>query len=65
MVAAAAVVVAGVAWGATDALLQEADGAKDPAAARVDAIKTGLSIGAGTGGCSRCCWRYAGSGTRN
>jgi uncharacterized protein YjbI with pentapeptide repeats len=50
MVAAAAVVVAGVAWGATDALLHEANGAKDPAAARVDAIKTGLSIGAGTGG---------------
>jgi hypothetical protein len=50
MVAAAAVVVAGVALGATDALLHEAAGAQDPAAARVDAIKTGLSIGAGTGG---------------
>jgi uncharacterized protein YjbI with pentapeptide repeats len=50
MVAAAAVVVAGVAWGATDALLHEANAAKDPAAARVDAIKTGLSIGAGIGG---------------
>ena len=50
MVAAAAIVVAGVAWGATAALLHEANGAKDPAAARVDAIKTGLSIGAGTGG---------------
>jgi hypothetical protein len=50
MVAAAGVVVAGVAWGATSALLHEAAGAKDPAAALVDAIKTGLSIAAGTGG---------------
>jgi hypothetical protein len=50
MVAAATMVVAGVAWGATAALLHEAAGAHDPAAARVDAIRTGLSIGAGTGG---------------
>jgi hypothetical protein len=50
VVAAAAAVVAAVAWGATAALLREADQAKDPAAARVEAIKTGLTIGAGTGG---------------
>lgn len=43
-------VVAGVVWGATEWLLREADQAKDPAAARVEAIKTGLSIGAGAGG---------------
>ncbi|MBP2321552.1 hypothetical protein JOF56_001937 [Kibdelosporangium banguiense] len=47
---AAAGVVAAVAWGATAWLLGEANQAKDPAAARVEAIKTGLSIGAGTGG---------------
>jgi uncharacterized protein YjbI with pentapeptide repeats len=50
VVAAAGVVVAGVVWGATAWLLGEADQAKDPAAARVEAIKTGLGIGAGTGG---------------
>lgn len=50
VVTAAGVVVAGVAWGATTWLLREADQAKDPAAARVEAIKTGLAIGAGTGG---------------
>jgi uncharacterized protein YjbI with pentapeptide repeats len=50
VVAAAAVVVAGVAWGATAWLLGEANQAKDPPAARVEAIKTGLTIGAGTGG---------------
>ncbi|WP_143229770.1 hypothetical protein [Actinophytocola xanthii] len=47
---AAAVLVAGVAWLATAWLLNEAAEAKDPPAARVEAIKTGLSIGAGTGG---------------
>jgi hypothetical protein len=49
VVAVAAVLVAGVAWGATMWLLREADRANDRAAARVEAIKTGLSIGAGTG----------------
>lgn len=49
-VAAAGVVVAAVGWAATDWLLNEAAAAKDPAAARVDAVKTGLSIAAGTGG---------------
>lgn len=49
-VAAAGAVVVAVAWGATSWLLAEAGRAKDPAAARVEAIKTGLSIGAGTGG---------------
>jgi hypothetical protein len=52
MVAAAAV-VAGVAWGATAGLLHEANQANDVnarAAARVDAIKTGLSVAAGAGG---------------
>ena len=42
--------VLGVAWGATSWLLDQAGNAKDPAAARVDAVKTGLGIGAGTGG---------------
>jgi Pentapeptide repeats (9 copies) len=50
VVAGAAAVVAGVAWGATSWLLREAEKADDPAAARVEAIKTGLTIGAGTGG---------------
>jgi len=50
VVAAAGVIVAGVAWGATVWLLGEANHAQDPAAARVEAIKTGLSIGAGTVG---------------
>jgi hypothetical protein len=50
MVAAAVAVVALVAWGATTGLLQVASTAKDPAAAQVEAIKTGLSIAAGTGG---------------
>lgn len=49
-VVAAAAVVAAVVWGATAWLLREAGSAKDPAAARVEAIKTGLAIGAGTGG---------------
>jgi hypothetical protein len=44
------VVVAGVAWGATSWLLSEAGQAHDVAATRVEAIKTGLSIAAGTGG---------------
>ncbi|MBB5856491.1 hypothetical protein ACFQ05_26765 [Amycolatopsis umgeniensis] len=47
---AAAVVVVFAAWGATTWLLGEASAAKDPGAARVDAIKTGLGIGAGTTG---------------
>jgi uncharacterized protein YjbI with pentapeptide repeats len=49
-VAGAGVVVAGVAWGATSWLLSEASLARDVAATRVEAIKTGLSIAAGTGG---------------
>ncbi len=47
VVAAGGVVVAGVAWGATAWLLSEAAQAQDPAAARVEAIKTGLRVGAG------------------
>ncbi|WP_143231238.1 pentapeptide repeat-containing protein [Actinosynnema sp. ALI-1.44] len=39
-----------VTWGATSWLLREASQSKDPPAARVEAIKTGLSIGAGSGG---------------
>ncbi|WP_176926750.1 pentapeptide repeat-containing protein [Actinokineospora alba] len=50
VVAGAGLVVAGVAWGATAWLLTEANRAVDPAAARVEAIKTGLGIGAGIGG---------------
>jgi hypothetical protein len=50
VVVAAAMVVAAVAWGATEWLLGEADGATDRGAARVDAIKTGLGIGAGATG---------------
>ena len=52
-VVAAAVVVGAVAWGATSWLLSEADQASTAdakAAAKVDAIKTGLGIGAGTTG---------------
>jgi hypothetical protein len=49
-VAAAAVVVGLVAWGATSWLLTEASTAKDVGAARVEAIKTGLGIAAGTTG---------------
>jgi hypothetical protein len=50
VVAAALFVVALVAWVATTWLLSEASHAHDVAATRVDAIKTGLSIAAGTGG---------------
>ncbi|MEV6619807.1 pentapeptide repeat-containing protein [Amycolatopsis sp. NPDC051106] len=50
VVATAAIVVVVVAWVATNWLLGEATAAKDPGAARVDAIKTGLGIGAGTTG---------------
>ena len=50
IVAGAAVVVTLVVWGATSWLLGEAASAKDVGAARVDAIKTGLGIGAGTTG---------------
>ncbi len=50
IVPAAAIVVVVVAWGTTNWLLGEAAAAKDPGAARVDAIKTGLGIGAGTTG---------------
>ncbi|WP_207925869.1 pentapeptide repeat-containing protein [Actinocrispum wychmicini] len=50
IVALGGAVVAGVTWGATAWLLEEANQAKDPAAARVEAVKTGLGIGAGTGG---------------
>jgi hypothetical protein len=49
-VAAAALVIAGVAWGATSWLLGKAAAAADPAAAQVEAIKTGLGIGAATAG---------------
>jgi uncharacterized protein YjbI with pentapeptide repeats len=48
-IAAAGTAVAAVTWGATVWLLTEADRAIDPAAARVEAIKTGLGLGAGTG----------------
>ncbi|WP_328647387.1 pentapeptide repeat-containing protein [Amycolatopsis sp. NBC_00348] len=50
VVVAAAVVVGLTAWGATSWLLTEAGTAKDKGAARVEAIKTGLGIGAGTTG---------------
>ncbi len=50
VIAGGAVLVVAVAWAATAWLLHEASGAHDPAAARVDAVKTGLAIGAGTGG---------------
>jgi len=49
-VATAGAIVVIVAWGATAWLLREASHATDVAATRVEAIKTGLSIGAGTGG---------------
>lgn len=45
-----AVLVGTVSWAATAWLLAEASKAADPAAARVEAVKTGLGIGAGTGG---------------
>ncbi|MGV9368166.1 hypothetical protein ACWDN5_46225, partial [Amycolatopsis sp. NPDC003731] len=53
VVVAAAIVVAAVGWAATSWLLGEANQAGDAdkrAAARVEAIKTGLGIGAGTTG---------------
>ncbi len=53
VVVAAAVVVAAVGWAATSWLLGEANRAGDAdkrAAARVEAIKTGLGVGAGTTG---------------
>ncbi|MEV6824018.1 pentapeptide repeat-containing protein [Amycolatopsis sp. NPDC051102] len=50
VVAGAALVVGGVAWGATTLLLGEADRARDPGAARVEAIKTGLGSAAGATG---------------
>ncbi|MGW4058909.1 pentapeptide repeat-containing protein [Amycolatopsis sp. NPDC004747] len=50
VVVAAAALVGAIAWGATSWLLGEADHATDRGAARVDAIKTGLGIGAGTTG---------------
>lgn len=50
VVAVAALVITAVGWGATGWLLAEAAKAKDPSAAKVEAIKTGLGIGAGTGG---------------
>jgi hypothetical protein len=49
-VATAAMVIAGVVWGATTWLRGKAAAADDPAAAEVEAIKTGLGIGAGTAG---------------
>ncbi len=49
VVAAAAFVVVAVA-GVTNWLLSEADHANDRSAARVEAIKTGLGVGAGTAG---------------
>lgn len=48
--ATAVLVVAAVAWGATSWLLGEANHAADVAGTRVEAIKTGLGIAAGTGG---------------
>ena len=50
IVAAAGAVVTVVAWGSTAWLLSEASRANDVPAARIEAIKTGLGIGAGTGG---------------
>jgi hypothetical protein len=50
VVAGALFLVVVVSWGATSWLLHLAAQAKDVAAAQVDAIKTGLGIGAGTGG---------------
>ncbi|MEV4599484.1 pentapeptide repeat-containing protein [Amycolatopsis sp. NPDC049253] len=50
VVALAGTIVCVVAWGATSWLLTEADSATDRGAARVDAIKTGLGIAAGTTG---------------
>ncbi|MET8993739.1 pentapeptide repeat-containing protein [Amycolatopsis sp. NPDC004169] len=50
VVIAAAVVVVAVGWVAIDWLLEQAAAAKDPGSARVDAIKTGLGVGAGTTG---------------
>ncbi|MCE7009343.1 pentapeptide repeat-containing protein [Kibdelosporangium philippinense] len=47
---ASALIIASVGWGATSWLLEQAELAKDPAASRVEAIKTGLSIAAATGG---------------
>ncbi|MFD4676493.1 pentapeptide repeat-containing protein [Lentzea sp. NPDC058450] len=49
-VAACGAIVIAVGWLTTSWLLTQANQAKDPAAARIEAIKTGLSIGAGTGG---------------
>jgi hypothetical protein len=49
-IAGGAVLFIAAAWGATAWLLHEAASAQDPAAARVDAVKTGLGIGAGAGG---------------
>ena len=50
VIVAALFVVALVAWGTTSWLLGEANHAKDVTATRVEAIKTGLGIAAGTGG---------------
>jgi hypothetical protein len=49
-VGAAMIVIVVVTWGATSWLLSEASTAKDVGAARVEAIKTGLGVGAGTTG---------------
>uniref|UniRef100_UPI003F499C8B pentapeptide repeat-containing protein n=1 Tax=Actinokineospora sp. CA-119265 TaxID=3239890 RepID=UPI003F499C8B len=49
-ITAGAVAVGVVSWTATVWLLGEADGSVDRASARVNAVKTGLGIGAGTGG---------------
>ncbi|GAA4409647.1 pentapeptide repeat-containing protein [Actinokineospora soli] len=50
-IAAGVALVIGVVWGTTGWLLAEAGRSKtDPAAARVEAVKTGFGIGAGTGG---------------
>ncbi|MGW4059384.1 pentapeptide repeat-containing protein [Amycolatopsis sp. NPDC004747] len=50
LIVAAAVVVIAVTWGATSLLLTKAAAAQDVAAAQVEAIKTGLGIGAGATG---------------
>lgn len=48
VVLGAIIVVAGLTWISTDLLLAEADLARDRAQARIEAIKTGLSVGGGT-----------------
>jgi hypothetical protein len=49
-IAGGAALVIATTWGAIAWLLHEAAAAQDPVPARVDAVKTGIGIGAGTGG---------------